>query len=602
MHVWRAGLKGFPKYDYIIDGITNGFKMGVNNDWVIPELISADPHYIPMTFSERQAITEWILKGLDKGYMSGPYTSTFNLPWSRLYCAPLFTVKKPIGYRPIVHLSWNRFNTRFSINDLLCEYMKTVKYITFREVVNMVNNAGLGAFIFLIDAQDAYYRVPTHPDDWKYNGIKWGGYFWVFTSLQMGLSSSPKIYTEFADAVEYICVNRFKKLCFLNGLQMLRHYIDDFFAIVRSRKDAQTLFDNIFNLFKELGIPTRLRKCEPPSIENKILGWLYNTLKRTVRLPDDKRENLLSAIDRILKLKCSDRKSMERLLGHLQNASLVIFPGKAFVRRLEAVLYLVMTKYDVKINMSDFVLEDLRWWRNILSDINKCSTSFDLILKTPSDGDFNIYTDATTTLGFGGFCNDCGFQVNWNDTVKPSLEQQYGKFDISTLELLVSIVAILVFASKFRHKAVSIHNDNPTASKSIRTKAPPLRRLDLQFLVRRLATAAVDSKFYFWGIHTTPKESSEMVMADQLSRLEMKSSFFHSGKLKFDFSDQARVICNSLLREIINHPILENVSDIDDTIRMEYKILWDDEYLKLKPKPDLVLLKQKLYNILYKQY
>ena len=607
MNVWCKHLRGFSNYNYIIDGISNGFRIGINSDVVFSDLISGDPYYINMDLNERKAITGWITKGLKKGYMSGPYTSRAVLPWSRLYCAPIFTVPKPMidnipRYRPIVHLSWTLFDSLFSINDLLCEYMKTVKYITFREVVNMVNNAGPGAYIFLIDAQDAYYRVPIHPDDWKYNGLKWGGLYWVFTSLQMGLSSSPKIYTDFADAVEYICVQKFKHLCFLNGLQMLRHYIDDFFAIVRSLKDAKTLFDGVFKMFEKLGIPTRLEKCEFPNIENKILGWLYNTVLRTVRLPDDKRIKILSLVEPILRKKRSDRKTLERLIGNLQNASLVIFPGKAFVRRLEAVLYLVAKEYNEKIELSDFVLEDLKWWTNILESPAKCSTSFDLILKHPSDGDFNIFTDATTKFGFGGFCGDCGFQVNWEDTDKSRLEHIYGEFDISALELLVSLVAVLIFASKFKNKAVTIHNDNPCAAKSIYTKAPPLYRLDLQFLVRRLATTAVESKFYFWGAHTTAKESPEMKMADQLSRLEIKNLFFNQEKLKVDYSDKARLVCNLLLKEIVKYPILKKKLDIDDTVRMEYAILWDDEYLKLKPRPDLVLFKQKLYNILYKQY
>ena len=606
MNVWCKRLRGFSNYNYVINGISNGFKIGINPDVVCPDFISGDPYYIDMDLNERKAITGWITKGLEKGYMSGPYTSRSVLPWPRLYCAPIFTVPKPMidnipRYRPIVHLSWTLFDTLFSINDLLCEYMKTVKYITFREVVNMVNNAGPGAYIFLIDAQDAYYRVPIHPDDWKYNGLKWGGLFWVFTSLQMGLSSSPNIYTRFADAVEYICVQKFKHLCFLNGLQMLRHYIDDFFAVVRSLKNAKILFKGVFKMFEELGIPTRIEKCEPPNIENKILGWLYNTVLRTVRLPDDKRFKILNLIKPILRKKSSNKKALQQLIGNLQNASQVIFPGKAFVRRLEAVLYLVATKYNQKINISDFVLEDLKWWSNILESPTKCSASFDLILKHPSDGDFHVFTDATTKFGFGGFCNDCGFQVDWKDTDKLRLENIHGDFDISSLELLISIVAVSIFAPRFKHKAITIHNDNPCASKSIYTKAPPLYRLDLQFLIRRLATLAVDSKFYFWGSHTTAKESPEMKMADQLSRLEMKSLFFKE-KLKVDFSNEARLVCNLLLNEMVKYPILKNKLDIDDTVRMEYAILWDDQYLNSKPRPDLILFKQKLYNILYKRY
>ena len=55
----------------------------------------------------------------------------------------------------------------------------------------------------------------------------------------MGLSSSPRIYTAFADAVEYICVNKHRDLSFLNGIQQIRHYIDDFFGAVPDWATAQ---------------------------------------------------------------------------------------------------------------------------------------------------------------------------------------------------------------------------------------------------------------------------------------------------------------------------------------------------------------------------
>ena len=58
-----------------------------------------------------------------------------------------------------------------TINKCLYQHMKTVKYVRFLDVVRLVANAGIGAWIFLIDAQDAYHRVPIHSDDWKYMGL-----------------------------------------------------------------------------------------------------------------------------------------------------------------------------------------------------------------------------------------------------------------------------------------------------------------------------------------------------------------------------------------------------------------------------------------------
>ena len=69
-------------------------------------------------------------------------------------------------------------------------------------------------------------------------------------------------------------------------------------------------------------------------------------------IPQDKRVKILNYINPILQNKHSDKKTLERLIGNLQNSSLIIFPGKAFVRRLEAVLHLPKWEYFHKIPIS----------------------------------------------------------------------------------------------------------------------------------------------------------------------------------------------------------------------------------------------------------
>ena len=196
LKVWRTKLFGFDRYEYILNGLHKGFPIGINPEKTkYLDRLSDKPVYIPLNVSQKKGISDWVLKLHSKGYMAGPFDENYNFPFGKLYIAPLFAVPKPDGkWRPIVHLSYKPSEDMFSVNDLLCEYMKTVQYVRFIEVVNLVNNAGKGAFIFLIDAQDAYYRVPIAADDWKYMGIRWAKKLWVFQSLQMGCSSSPRIY------------------------------------------------------------------------------------------------------------------------------------------------------------------------------------------------------------------------------------------------------------------------------------------------------------------------------------------------------------------------------------------------------------------------
>ena len=601
--MWKKELVGFKKYNHIINGLQNGFRIGVDPKKTIdPKNISGDTCYIPLSGAEKMGVSEWILKGTKKGFISGPFDLNYKFKFNKLFLAPVFVVPKPNGtWRPIVHLSYKKWFAKYAINDLLYDYMKTVQYIRFREVVNLVNNAGPGAYIFLIDAQDAYYRVPTHPDDWQYMGIKWAKKLWVFRSLQMGCSSSPKIYTEFADAVEYICVNRNRDISFLNGIQQLRHYIDDFFGACPTKSQAEKLYNSVIKTFKDLGIPTRPHKCFAPWISHKILGWWYDTVARTVGMIDDKRIELLNLILRLIKTHKSDKKSLEKIIGKMQNASLVIFPGKAFIRRLEALLHLTKFKYNEIIPLSSFVIEDLEWWANILQQRELCRISFDLALKHPSDSDYKLYSDASSTIGGGGYLVDDNntvvlrYQVNWKNTILDSA-MSIRHIDIELLELLMSIVGVTLAIPYIKNKAITIYNDNPGAAGAIRTKAPKLYRVDLQFLIRHLASLAVKNKFYFWGYHFTVKDGNEMKIADQLSRYTFEKQSIKDNVTITDCS----TIVDRILKDLCQHPKnLPKQFDMNVNIRAQYGLLLNDNFVDYnKPSIDNILERQKSYNIL----
>ena len=515
--------------------------------------------------------------------------------------APFFTIPKPDGSRrPIVHLSWDDHGKKYSVNDIVNEAFKPVRYITLKELVALCKAAGPEGYVFIVDMQDAYYRVPIHPSHYKYNGLKWLGHYWVFTSLQMGLASSAQIYTDFADAIEWMVVNRNKHLIFQTGVQALRHYLDDFFGACSSKKVAQIVYNDLIYLVQYLGIPTRLDKCQPPNnIYQKILGWGIKQNKQRICLPEDKRIEYLREVQQILKDKRASKQFVHHVRGRLGNVAQIKFPGKAFLRRLDAVLYLPKFKDTDTIDMSSFVLEDLRWWESVLQNPANVEVDFDYILKSPDEADFEVYTDATTEIGFGGHLDSIWFQVKWEDTIINKIEQIRGPLDITIRELLIPLVAIELIKPKLHNKSITIYNDNPGAACAIATAAPPLYRLDMHCLITHLASMAVNSNFLYWGVHTIAKSNHNMNLADGLSRFNPDTKDIFQDKFEC-VNKQALEVTNKLLLKIAQTPLnLSPKYDIDDNIRKEFKILLNERfYQNTKLKNNNILKQFKEYNIL----
>ena len=139
----------------------------------------------------------------------------------------------------------------------------------------------------------------------------------------------------------------------------MRHYIDDFFGALPNKKHAVRLYHALFTVFEILGIPTKWEKCTEPRQRAKILGRIYDTVLQMMLLPEEKRLLLLRMIRIVIFTKRATVKFLQKLIGWLQHASQIIFPGKAFVRRIEALLHLPRHKGNENFPVGRFVIKNL---------------------------------------------------------------------------------------------------------------------------------------------------------------------------------------------------------------------------------------------------
>ena len=123
-------------------------------------LISGEARQFLSDKAHIKHMREWILKLTKLQHVAEPYDKSFKFPFGRLFLAPLFVIPKPNRkWKTIVHLSFRDKPHKYTINECLLEHMKTVQYVRFKEVVRLVANAGIGAWIFLIDAQVSIVNI-----------------------------------------------------------------------------------------------------------------------------------------------------------------------------------------------------------------------------------------------------------------------------------------------------------------------------------------------------------------------------------------------------------------------------------------------------------
>ena len=132
------------------------------------------------------------------------------------------------------------------------------------------------------DIEDVFRIVSIHPLDHHLLGFHWRESFYYDMCLPMGASSSCQIFETLSCALQWIMENVFKAA----GIS---HILDDFFFIGPA-KSSQCRDDltNFLFLCKQVGIPIKMQKTQPPTTKITIYGIEVDTEAMECRLPYEK--------------------------------------------------------------------------------------------------------------------------------------------------------------------------------------------------------------------------------------------------------------------------------------------------------------------------
>ena len=512
--------------EWLLDGIESGFDIYVDES---ENLERRKVKNLRADTLQKLRITEWIIKNIEKKAIWGPFDpDDSNLPSElrNFRVSPVGCVRKGIHFnipdedkewRVIHHLSHPRNDV--SVNSVTLKEWSTVSYVSFREVVSMVNRLGPDALLWTVDAKDAYLRVPIKKRCMKLMCFIWGGKLFAFTSLSFGLTSAPRIYTLFADHVLSVAEQSFPGLWIWNGHRYVFHYIDDFFggAPAGYGRLAKKQFQSIIETFRVLGIPTKPEKCVNPSTRTRILGFIYDTVAQRLFIPDDKKQVMLSEIQRCLDPATQkvSRSDIQSLIGKLRWFSNCLWAGPAFVRRMEREVNRSRNGVPMMWIKTDRLRDDLIWWLRAIK-FNEDGVRFSDILRDPSSGEIQVWTDASTDIGMGGW-NNTGqwFQYRWDSLTTSSAFSTPSYPDIYWKEMCAIATACEMWGEQWKGRTVTFWCDNEACVHSIIKRSCTLKRADVMVLIRIIADLANRHHFIPYIVHIPGKLN---LTADALSR------------------------------------------------------------------------------------
>lgn len=379
-----------------------------------------------------------------------------------------------------------------------------MSYVKFDQAIELIQQLGAKAWMCKFDIEDAFKQVPIHPSLWHLHGVQWRNQMFFFTRLVFGCRSSPKIFDNLSTAICWIAENLYE-------VKHILHLLDDFLTVDAPNCDGNRNMTRMKMLFDCLGVPLSLKKTVGPTYCLEYLGIILDSNLMQARLPQNKIQRICAEIQEFLHRKSSTKRQLLSLLGHLQFASRVIPPGRSFISQL-ILLSTTVKELTQLVYLNLDSRAELAMWLHFLSQWNGVSLFMDRKISVAAD--MELYTDASSTLGFGGY-----YQGQWFSSPWPSDLSTTSKRSLALLELYPIVVSALIWGHTWRKKRILFHCDNLATVHIIRKGRAKAKCVLLNQLMRRLTLSAMENNCLIIAQHVPGRNNS---IADALSRFQLQ--------------------------------------------------------------------------------
>ena len=264
-----------------------------------------------------------------------------------------------------------------------------------------------------LDMKDVYYSIRVDESSQKYLKFIWKELLYQFCVLPNGLSPCPRWFTKLLKPP-------------LAELRKSKHdisaYIDDIYLEDDTKENCTTNIIDTDTSLRSLGFKVHAEKSQfLPTQELDILGFTINSVKMTVLLKTEKKEQLPSLI----------RKTINKKFIKIRKLAQIIWKIVAALPAPDLVLY---TREDwTKISCTVYKNTELTWWQEYLPNM------FNKISEDPPTP--NIYSDESDT-GWQAHFEGRNTVGNW------SLEGKYYHINVKEMLALYFFFNVLLRISQ----------------------------------------------------------------------------------------------------------------------------------------------------------
>ncbi|CAG2225805.1 unnamed protein product [Mytilus edulis] len=460
----------------LINGLRKGFFTGVSS---LPEKVLECKNLLSTTKCPDD-VSGLVKSELDNNFVIGPFTKA---PFDIYRVSPVGIVEGKYSKkkRLILDLSApHNSDEHSSVNDLINKEDFSLSYIKIDDAIKIIKEYGFASRCCKLDVSNAFKLIPIHPSLWHLYGFKWENMYYFYTRLAFGCRSSPKIFDNLSIAMCWILHNNY-------GINTVLHLLDDFLTIDRPSANADATMKTLVSVFASLEIPIAKHKTLGPVTCIEYLGIILDTIRMEARLPENKLCRIKEYLLFFLNRKTCTKREMLSLLGHLNFAMRVIIPGRSFIS------YLLNIAHSVKelhhhVTLNSSCRNDLSLWHKFLDQWNGISFFIDDNIVNASD--FDLYTDAASTVGFGGYFKNRWFQALW--PIEMKLDKELS-MSMAYMELYPIVIAAIIWGDEWSGKRILFYCDNMATVLII--KKGRSKSLEIMRLMRRLTWCQSFSRY-----------------------------------------------------------------------------------------------------------